>query len=139
MKLLQILNEIEVINTMSYKIEVDGKIILVAPEDLGRMNWYEATEACKKLGPKWRLPTLEELKAMYEQLHREGKGNFKKKGKGNFKKKGKGNFKDDWYWSSSQNGSSYAWMVSFGGGNTYSADKFYLGQVRPVRSPNPTI
>ena len=123
MKLLQILNEIEVINTMSYKIKVDGKTILVAPEDQGEMNWGEATEACKKIGPGWRLPTKEELIAMYNQLHKQDKGNFK----------------DDWYWSSSQYGSSEAWMVSFGGGNIYNGSRYYIGRVRAVRSPNLTI
>jgi len=123
MKLLQILNEIEVRNLRSYTITVGGKTIVVAPEDQGRMNWYKADEQCRALpGQGWRLPTKEELQAMYNQLHKERKGNFK----------------DDYYWSSDtgpwQDTSRYAWIVSFGGDNTYNGFKGYQNYVRPVRN-----
>jgi hypothetical protein len=34
----------------------------VWPEDLGEMDWTEAMERVKELGPGWRLPTVEEFK-----------------------------------------------------------------------------
>jgi len=76
MKLLQLLNEIEVRNIRTYRITVGDKTIAVYPEDLGKMKWKEAIKACKKLGPEWRLPTLREFLEIYKQLHIEGKGNF---------------------------------------------------------------
>jgi len=118
MKLLQLLNEIEVPNLMSYRIEVDGKILLVAFKDEGEMNWDEAFEACEKLGDGWRLPTIEELKAMHNQLHRKRKGNF---------------IQDTWYWSSSEYDFSDAWGVDFWDGNDSMDDKSGYGQVHPVR------
>jgi hypothetical protein len=57
---------------------------------------------------------------MYEQLHKQGKGNFE----------------DTWYWSSSQYDSGLAWRRGFGSGfvsPTGSKDYSY-GQVRVVRA-----
>ncbi len=34
----------------------------VWPKDLGKMTWGEATARVAKLGPGWRLPTIEEFK-----------------------------------------------------------------------------
>jgi len=151
MKLLEILNEIEVPNIMSYRIKVDGKTIIVAPEDvvieptstighkrdrsydlgyalyfppeIGNqreigMDWFKAKEACEKLGPKWRLPTIEELKAMHKQLY----------------VKGKGNFKSGFYWSSSQRSYGPVLTMSFDKDFTYDfyKENDFL-QVRPVR------
>ncbi|MBM3919119.1 MAG: DUF1566 domain-containing protein, partial [Sphingomonadales bacterium] len=85
-------------------IEVNGRKLEVAEQDMpNRMNWDDAMRACQNLGNGWRLPNKEELKAMYEQLHKQGKGNFK----------------NEWYWSSSQGGSGYAWNVNFSSGNVY--------------------
>ena len=61
------------------------------------MTWEQAIEACKNLGDGWRLPTISELEIMYKKLH----------------KKGSGNFKDDWYWSSMEDGTSFAWDFFF--------------------------
>jgi len=142
MKLLEILNEIEVRNIRSYTIVVPiidkgtGKVVgnkkvLVAPEDLKqKMNWYDAIKACKELGDgKWRLPTKEELEAMYEQLHEQGKGNFKSTfvplslpGQSN-------------YWSSSHYHHGRAWMMNFYNGHTYYGPNSYSATlVRPVRN-----
>ncbi len=61
-----------------------GEILQVAlndfigDEDDERVSsWYEARQACEQLGNGWRLPTKFELKAMYTQLHLNGKGNFR--------------------------------------------------------------
>jgi len=48
------------------------------------MTWFQAIESCKALGSGWRLPNIDELEAIFLQLH----------------KKKLGNFKDKWYWSS---------------------------------------
>jgi hypothetical protein len=40
----------------------------VAEKDMdGKMNWTDATAACKALGNGWRLPTKEELLLMFEK------------------------------------------------------------------------
>ena len=92
-----------------YEIKIDGSTIQVAKEDFpSRMNRDDAMSACQSLGNGWRLPSKEELEAMYEQLHKQGKGNFN----------------DYWYWSSSQNNSGYAWYVFFGSGDVYSYDGY---------------
>ena len=83
------------------------------------MNWYDAIDAYEKLGNGWRLPTLEELKAMYEELH----------------KKGQGNFQDGWYWSSSENDLNLAWDLGFHSGIASSGhDKGNTNYVRAIRA-----
>jgi len=82
------------------------------------MKWDDAMNACRSLGGGWRLPTKEELKGMYEFLHR----------------KGKGNFQNAWYWSSSQVDSGNAWGVDFGNGGHNSHLGMSNGyQVRAVQ------
>jgi hypothetical protein len=102
-------------------ITVNGRKLEVADQDLpNRMNWDDAVRACQNLGNGWRLPDKDELKAMYEQLHKQRKGNFK----------------DTWYWSSSQYSSGGAWGVNFSFGGVYTNGKNnYDGhQVRAVRA-----
>jgi len=54
-----------------------GEPIQIAKEDFPEeMNWYDAKKACDNLGDGWRLPTIFELRMMYEHLYLEGKGNF---------------------------------------------------------------
>jgi len=78
--------------------EFEGETIEVAKKDFPKpMNWDDAKKACENLGNGWRLPSIEELKAMYEQLHKQGKGNFQ----------------NTWYWSSSQDNSGDAFFVNF--------------------------
>ena len=104
------------------KSPITGEQIQVAENDFpDRMNWDDAVRACQKLGSGWRLPDKDELKAMYEQLHKQGKGNFK----------------NEWYWSSSQSNSGGAWVVSFGDGDVVSNIYDYkdgTNQVRAVRA-----
>jgi len=101
-------------------ITVNGRKLEVADQDLpNRMNWGDAMRACQKLGSGWRLPDKDELKAMYEQLHSQGKGNFE----------------TYWYWSSSQFNSGTAWGVDFYNGNVGNGVyKNYGSQVRAVRA-----
>jgi hypothetical protein len=98
---------------------VAGETIQVAKEDSPlKMNYYNAMSSCEELGNGWRLPDKDELTAMYEQLHKQGKGNFK----------------DDWYWSSSQFEMGCAWGMSFGSGNVSGDNKDVSNKVRAVRA-----
>ena len=107
------------------KNPITGVILQVAEEDFpDSMDWYDAMAACQNLGNGWRLPTKEELKAMYEQLHKHGKGNFGDSIDGGGR----------WYWSSSQGNSNNAWSMYFDDGS----DDDYLNKdndygVRAVR------
>jgi len=97
---------------------VAGETMQVAKEDFPlEMSYVNAMKACEELGNGWRLPNEGELKAMYEQLH----------------KRGKGNFKNAWYWSSSRNGSG-AWIVDFGSGSVNYIVRNHYYQVRAVRA-----
>ena len=98
------------------------KKILVAENGLDtRMNWENANYACSKLGNGWRLPTQDELKAMYEQLHQNGKGSFQ----------------TAFYWSSIEIGynNKYARFVSFNGGDSHYFRKdatYYVQAVQTI-------
>lgn len=64
-----------------------GEKLQIANRDFAnKMTWDQATEACEKLGSGWRLPSVEELEEIYEQLYKKGEGNFL-------------DAKDTWYWS----------------------------------------
>lgn len=77
MKLLQILNEIEVVrNERPYVITVGNKKLLVSLENPGKMNWEQANAYIASLGPHWRLPTKQELEEVYKQLYLQEKGGF---------------------------------------------------------------
>ncbi len=95
-----------------------GEKLHVAIKDfLAEKNWKEAVEACEKLGNGWRLPTIEELEAMYEQLHL----------------KEKGNLKPAYYWSITEYGDENAWIFDFYHGNpNYGGNKEDLLYVRAV-------
>jgi hypothetical protein len=56
--------------------------LLVAQNDFTKaMNWWDANDACAKLGKGWRLPTKDELNVMYKNKEKIG------------------NFANNWYWS----------------------------------------
>ena len=55
---------------MKTTIKIDN--LEVMSEDLGRMEWYDAKEACEKLGDGWRLPTKDELNILYENKDKIG-------------------------------------------------------------------
>ena len=95
------------------EIKIDGSTIQVAKEDFPNgLNWDDAMAACHNLGNGWRLPNKEELKAMYEQLHTNGKGNFGTDGD---------------YWSSSDNGGMLAWSFNFKKGRVDSTHYYNYG------------
>ncbi len=90
-------------------------ILEVADKDFpNEMNWDDAMIACASLGDGWRLPSIEELEAMHEQLHMVDMGNFKT---------------NNCYWSSSEEGFDVrdddtddvlmsAWIINFEEGET---------------------
>ena len=122
---------------------LSNKKLQVATLDIGKKSNRPATELCNSLGDGWRMPTKDELIAMYEQLHKNGKGHFQNNG---------------WYWSSTKyydygdpviiqrgeshfSGNSY-WSVYFGTVNSTdilpsfdAGGNFELNEyfVRPVR------
>jgi len=88
----------------------------VMSQDLGEMTMEEAVKACADLGDGWRLPTKEELKMLYENRDKIG------------------GFADYGYWSSTESGSSDAWLRSFVmADNQFAAPKSFAGSVRAVR------
>jgi len=100
--------------------EFEGKTIEVAKKDFpNEMNWDDAMAACQNLGNGWRLPSIEELKAIYKQLHTKGKGNFQNK----------------WYWSSSENSDYNAWdFIFMHGGTSNVSFNLNAERVRAVRT-----
>jgi serine/threonine protein kinase len=99
-------------------IKMSGQNLEVYSRDLTKMNWYDAQNACKKLGAGWRLPTKEELEQMYLQLY----------------KKSKGNFQSALYWSNTESGLYVAWSFHFSFGTTNFDDKRTKFLVRAVRA-----
>lgn len=66
----------------------------------------------------WFLPSKEELNLMYENLHKEGSGDFA----------------NDNYWSSSEDDAEFVWHQSFINGTHYFATKHYSMYVRAIRA-----
>jgi len=83
-------------------------------EDLeGRFTWDEAKEACEALGTGWRLPTKVELNEMYKKRDDIG-GNY--------------------YWSSTEDARSNAWIQNFDFGYQSNFVKYANLNVRAVRA-----
>jgi len=106
-------------------MNVDSKHILLedrksvngleVSHNLGSMNWYEAVEVCKKLGPGWRLPTKDELNMLYKN------------------KEEIGGFSSIYYWSSTEFVNYYAWIQDFNFGYQSNYFKNASNYVRAVR------
>ena len=88
----------------------------VMTEDLGDMNWDEAKKACKNLGDGWRLPTKDELNLLYENKEKIG------------------GFASSYYWSSTEDNATGAFIFYFGNGDTYGSLKTITYSVRAVRA-----
>jgi serine/threonine protein kinase len=100
-------------------IKMSGQNLEVYSRDLTKMNWYDAQNACKKLGAGWRLPTEEELEEIYLQLHKLGEGEFKLAN----------------YWSSTEYDNDTAWGFNFNTGDAssgYKSNKFFMRAVRAL-------
>jgi uncharacterized repeat protein (TIGR02543 family) len=81
--------------------------------DIGQVVWAEAANLAKSKGSGWRLPTKDELNAMYNNL----------------KKSNKGGFKNESYWAA--NGNS-AYAQNFGAGNDNNSPN--VGEKKLVRA-----
>lgn len=96
--------------------------MIVSLWDLGYMNWDAAEAKCHSRGASWRLPTKDELLAIYDI-----------KSVINSTLSAVGDRIDTvWYWSSTIYNSSCAWLVNVGDGNTYNYHKngdFYVRAV----------
>ena len=100
-------------------ITIDGKTIQIDKEDFpSAMNWDDAKKACENLGNGWRLPDIDELTAMDEQLHQKGKGKFKI---------------DGVYWSSSVYNADDICIYMLSNG-PYNSNRYGTEQVRAVRT-----
>jgi hypothetical protein len=90
--------------------------------ELGTYNWNDAKTAAQNYKggglTGWHLPDIGELDLMYQNLHR----------------KGLGGFYSDYYWSSTENGSSFAYDLYFDSGSQDFVSKSTSDRVRAVRS-----
>tara|TARA_R110002012_G_scaffold321857_1_gene551910 strand:- start:3558 stop:4475 length:918 start_codon:yes stop_codon:yes gene_type:complete len=70
----------------------------------------------------WYLPSLNELQEMYSTIGIDwAEGNS-------------GGFETNWYWSSSEQSDTKAWLVYFDDGSTHTDHKYSTGGVRVIRS-----
>jgi hypothetical protein len=99
-------------------VQLPDKVIEISSQDF-TFTWYTATLKMK-LYEGWRLPTIEELRAIYLQIHKRGKGNF------NVNK---------FYWSIEEYDRDISWFFSFAGGEAYSHlfSRFNKGDEHLVR------
>ncbi len=106
---------IEIINSGT------NDIIEVAKKDLTTaMDWYKAKKQSEKKGDGWRLPTKEELKIIYNDLHLKNLHDF-------------GNVN---YWSldEDEEDEDFAYGLCFDDGRTYWNNKISEEYVRLVRT-----
>jgi hypothetical protein len=95
----------------------------VPMNDLGKMNWYDALEACTSFGKEWKLPDLHTLSIIRKEMYL----------------KGIGDFRSGYYWSSSELSRKSAKYIRFSDGistNFYFPEnhkKYNEFKVRPVR------
>lgn len=97
-----------------------GKI--VGLNDLGIMDWNSAVSACCNLGNGWRLPSEDELLAIYKVKSTLDSTLAAVGDELSFA----------WHWSSIECGSDCAWFVDLSNGDTLYIDKYYYRCVRAV-------
>jgi hypothetical protein len=103
-----------------------GKYMEVGEKLDGAYKWDDAVTAARNYKgggySDWRLPTIDELNLVYQNL----------------RAKNIGNLGNDWYWSSSSSSSEGdnddAWFQDFGLGYQYRSIKDHTSSVRPVRA-----
>ena len=100
-------------NEKTYKKQLEDQL-----KDEAYYSKEEAPKLYPEINENWRLPTIEELNLMYENLHR----------------KGVGGFATEYYWSSSEHNAIFAWFQNFyfGFQNYYNKDIAF--RVRAVRT-----
>jgi formylglycine-generating enzyme required for sulfatase activity len=78
------------------------------------LNWYEADEYCKSLGNDWRMPTIDELRLIFESDH---------------------DLEEKYYWASNENNYGYGWAISMKYGHImYDHKRLSQFYVRPVKN-----
>ena len=93
-----------------------GKLEVAQFDFPQKMNWSDARKACAKLGDGWSLPTIMELRLLYQNQVKIG------------------GFSNSYYWSSTETGVENAWRHNFGCGMSgFIADKGNKYFVRAVR------
>ena len=71
-------------NNINDTVIIGNLVIMKNDVNYGTSNWYDANDACKRLGPGWRLPDQNELNSIYNN------------------KNDKIKFSDNYYWSSTE-------------------------------------
>jgi hypothetical protein len=59
-------------------VDSNGREIIVAELDSGKLSWKEAITICKELSNNWRLPTIEELTLIYNHRQKYNLNDFEK-------------------------------------------------------------
>jgi hypothetical protein len=119
-------NEIE---KLIFNHPVTGERIEVALNDFpNSMTWEAAIEACNYLGNNWRLPSIIELKTIYELLYKKGIGNFF-----NNYVPGTSRF-HSFYWSCESYNKTYISGYLFDIGEIFENHKGMEGNTRAVRN-----
>ena len=98
----------------------NGKILSLDETDC---NWNDAKQWCQNHGDGWRLPTKDELLAIY---------NNKLDVNCWLKEYNSGTLKDYYYWSSIEYDSVRAWRVDISDGYTFDYYKYFDYYVRAV-------
>lgn len=102
--------------------ESGGHGLIVASQDLGKLSWKKAKEACDSLvlngHDDWYLPTRDELKQIYNTLHQTNRIRLET---------------SDNYWTSEEAFGVLAWSISFSNGKQSNWAKNLKYYVRPVR------
>lgn len=108
-----------------FEVSADGKSgKIVSLEQLSeKRRWDEAKKWCTTQGAGWYLPSKKELLTLYE---------VKSKVNDTLSVKGFKELVSDWYWSSTEDGSSSAWGVYMYDGDTFCTYKFHSCYVRAV-------
>ncbi len=86
-------------------------------------NWIYQTMNSGIVDGVWYLPAMDELSVLYSAYNTYGKSDFNDR----LNAVGGDGLGDYYYWSSSENDSTSAWGVFFGGGNTYFGNKGFSG------------
>ena len=83
----------------------------------GLFDWNEANAECQKLGGGWRLPTLDEMDFIYDQLYKNNLGHFENKE----------------YWCSNEDSPQEALYYYFDPVGYSMESKMNKFKIRPVR------
>jgi len=95
---------------------VEVRFEVADQDEPGYYKWQDAVDHIAAKGDGWRLPTKEELSFIYQQ------------------REAIGGFAPDWYWSSSEVDTYYAWYQNFSDGFQDYYGKFDVARVRAVRN-----